>query len=167
MVYEMSEKTIENSEASTEIKIHLEVFQRRSDIRAIIHAHPPYAVSLTLAGIAMDSAYLPESILILGAVPTVPYTKPSSHEVPKNIRPYIEKTDVLLLDRHGSLTFGKTFQEAYHKLEILENTAKILWLAKQVGTINPLQEDEVKEILKLRGEKYSLKYPIIPYNISL
>jgi L-fuculose-phosphate aldolase len=167
LIYDISGNTKKSSEVSTEIKMHREVFQRRSDIRAIIHAHPPFAVSLSLAGITMDDAYLPESVLILGAVPTVPYAKSSSDGVPKSIRPFIEKTDVILLERHGSLTIGKTFEEAYLKLEILENTAKILWLAKQVGTLNPLQKNEIRELLKLRNEKYSLKHPIIPYNISI
>jgi len=43
----------------------------------------------------------------------------------------------------------------------LERTAKIIWIAKQVGEITPFVEQEVKEINKLREEQYSLDYPIM------
>lgn len=148
---------------STEIEMHLEVYRRRPDVRAIVHAHPPYVISLSLAGISLDKPYLPESVLLLGAVPTAKYGRPSTEQVPASIRPFIEKTDILILDRHGSLTIGKSFTEAFYKLEILENTAKIIWLATQIGSLQGMDKREVSEIMKLRKRVYGLEFPIMPY----
>jgi ribulose-5-phosphate 4-epimerase/fuculose-1-phosphate aldolase len=53
--------------------------------------------------------------------------------------------------------------EAFHKLETLERTAKIIWIAKQLGEITPFVEQEVKEINNLREEQYSLDYPIMSF----
>jgi L-fuculose-phosphate aldolase len=150
---------------SSEIKLHLAVYRERPDARAVIHAHPPYAISLTLAGIQLNQPFLPESVLLLGSVPTANYARPSTDQVPESIKAYIQQTDILLLARHGSITIGKNLEEALHKLEVLENTARIVWLAKQVGNPQPLPADEIKEIQKLRKNVYGLKYPIIPFDL--
>ncbi|GAB4364391.1 MAG: class II aldolase/adducin family protein [Calditrichia bacterium] len=148
---------------STEIGLHLEVYRNRPDIQAVLHAHPPYVISLTLAGFSLDQPYLPESALVLGRVPTAPYGRPSTQQVAESIRPFIRKTDVILLQRHGSLTVGKTLSEAFYKLEILEHTAKVVWLARQLRHFLPLDRIEVQELMKLRETVYGLTYPIIPF----
>jgi L-fuculose-phosphate aldolase len=148
---------------SAEILMHLEVYRQREDIKAVIHAHPPYILALALAGISLESPYLPESVILLGAVPIAPYARPSTARVPDSIRKYVTKTDIIVLYRHGSLTMGRNLQEAYHKLEILEQTAKIIWLATQVGTLEKLPPEEVEEILALRKKTYGLDHPILPF----
>ena len=149
---------------STEIQMHLGVYRQRPDVKAVIHAHPPYAISLSLAGIALDKPYTPESVLLLGAVPTAAYGRPSTSQVAESIQEYLKKTDIILLERHGSLTVGNTLEEAFNKLEILENTARIVWLARQTGIIKPLPLKEAKELFALRREVYGLEYPVIPFN---
>lgn len=152
-----------DKQPSTEIKMHLKVYQSRSDVKAVIHAHPPYVISLSLAGVSLDQPYLPESAVLLGAVPTVPYARPSTGQVPQSIAPYLRKTDILILERHGSLTLGSTLRDAYHKLEILEHTARILWQARQLGSLRPIDSREVQELTKLREEVYHPGYPVIPF----
>lgn len=148
---------------SSEWQLHLEVYRQRPEIKAVIHAHPPYCISLSLAGISLEKPYTPESVLLLGAVPTAPYGRPSTSQVSKSIQKYIKKTDIILLERHGSLTVGYTLKEAFQKLEILETTAKIVWLGRQAGIIKPLSLKEAKELFALRREVYGLEYPIIPF----
>lgn len=148
---------------SSELRLHLEVYRQRPEIKAVIHAHPPYAVSLSLAGISLEKPYTPESVLLLGAVPTAPYGRPSTSQVSESIQNYIKKTDIIILERHGSLTVGHTLKEAFQKLEILEHTAKIVWLGRQAGIIKPLSLKEAKELFSLRRVTYGLEYPVIPF----
>lgn len=148
---------------SSELRLHLEVYRQRPEIEAVIHAHPPYAVSLSLAGISLEKPYTPESVLLLGAVPTAPYGRPSTSQVSESIQNYIKKTDIIILERHGSLTVGHTLKEAFQKLEILEHTAKIVWLGRQAGIIKPLSLKEAKELFSLRRVTYGLEYPVIPF----
>ncbi len=49
-------------------------------------------------------------------------------------------------------------------LSILENTAKIIWLTKQIETIKLLYKNELAEIMKLRNDRNTLNYPIIQFN---
>lgn len=146
---------------STEYKLHTEVYKNRPEIQAVIHAHPPYVISLSLAGMAFDRQYLPESVLLLGNVPVAKYAIPSTDKVAESIRPYIKKTDILILERHGSVAIGKSLEEAFYKTAILEKTAHIIWLASRLGPLIPLDPREVKEILKLREKVYGLDFPLM------
>ena len=67
---------------SSEIKMHMRVYQERPDAGAVVHAHPPVATAFTVAGIAMDQFILPEAILTIGSVPTCDYGTPSTMEIP-------------------------------------------------------------------------------------
>ena len=108
---------------SSEIRIHLECYRQRSDVRAVIHAHPPYAIACTLAGLSLAKCTLPEVVYDLGTIPTAPYATPASPEGPEMIRALISHYDALMLDRHGSVTVGRDLWEAYMRLERVEHSA--------------------------------------------
>lgn len=122
---------------SSEIKMHLIAYEKRHDIRAIVHAHPPMLTAFTLAGIPFAADVLPEVWLTVGHVPTAPYATPSTEEVPQSIVPFLEKGNAILLERHGALTFGKSLQEAFLRLEKLEHTSRTLFYAHLLGNRPP------------------------------
>lgn len=140
---------------SSEVKMHLEVYKERPDIKSVVHAHPPYATSFAVAGIPLDKCVLPEAIIVIGAVPIAPYGLPSTMEIPDKIRPYIKNSDAILLENHGALTLGSDLLNAYHKMETLEHTANIVWKAIQLGNLGVLSLDERDRLMTLR-EKFNL-----------
>ena len=109
---------------SSEVRMHLAVYEKRPDVEAIVHAHPPLLTAFTLAGVPFMADALPEVWLTIGPVPTAPYATPSTDEVPKSIAPFIEKHHAILLERHGSLTMGKDLKQAFLRLEKLEHAAR-------------------------------------------
>jgi L-fuculose-phosphate aldolase len=123
---------------SSEILMHLEVYRRRADVAAVVHAHPPVLTAFSLAGIPFEAKALPEVWLTLGPVPTAPYATPCTAEVPESIAPFLENHQAILLERHGSLTVGRDLDEAYLRLEKLEHAAQILFLATVLGKAPPL-----------------------------
>lgn len=149
---------------STEIALHLEVFRQRPDVAACIHAHPTNCIALMLAGKKLDKPLLRESVLLLGKVPTAPYARPSTTQVPESIRPFIQKTDCILLDHHGSLTVGKSLNEAFQKLEVMEHTAHCYITALNMGEVTELAQNEVRALMELRERTYRLSHPIIPFD---
>lgn len=127
---------------SSEYLMHLAVYRHRQDVKAVIHAHPPHAVALTLIRQPFPAALVPEGLTALGEVPTVPYARPGTAQMGEQLVPYLASHDVLLLDHHGSLTVGKTLAEALIKLERLEAIAQLWMLARNAGEIIPLPEAE-------------------------
>jgi L-fuculose-phosphate aldolase len=135
---------------SSEVKMHLEVYQQRNDINAVIHTHPPYCTSFAVAGIPLDKCVLPEAVITLGAVPIAPYGTPSTMEIPDSIKPHIQNSDAVLLANHGALTLGIDLITAYHRTETLEHTAHIIYFAIQLGNVNMIPGPEVDKLMSLR-----------------
>lgn len=133
-----------------ELAIHMECYRQRPDVAGVIHAHPPTAVALTLAGVSMRSCVVPEAIIVLGLVPTAAASAPGSSEQREAVRVLIAQHDAILLAHHGAVTVGADLWQAYLKLEILEHTATILHRAAQLGPIPPLPPEQVAPLLDLR-----------------
>ena len=110
---------------SSELKLHLEVYKQRPDVRAVLHAHPPVATAFAVAGIPLDKPVLPEIVISLGRIPIAKYATPSTEELPASVRPYLEDHDAVLLENHGALTVGSNLFNALFKMEQIEHFAKI------------------------------------------
>lgn len=135
---------------SSEIKMHLEVYRKRPDIGGIIHAHPATATGFAVAGIPLNECILPEVVVTIGGAPIVPYGTPSTDELAQSFVPYLEKADAFLLANHGALTLGSDLMSAFYRMESLEHFAKILLVARQLGKVNFLTEQQVCELNDLR-----------------
>jgi len=64
---------------TSEAPMHLEAYQRRPDINAVVHAHPHYTVALSMVGIQIEGNLLPEAIIAFGQVPTTNFAIPSTN----------------------------------------------------------------------------------------
>ena len=137
---------------SSETKMHLEIYRQREDIQAVVHAHPPYATSFAVAGIAPNSCVLPEAVLTLGAVPIAPYGTPSTQEIPESIRSFVDQTDAILLANHGGLTMGENLLTACYRMETLEHASQITFLAMQMGRVNVIPQDEIDKLMEVRRQ---------------
>ncbi len=140
---------------SSELQMHLAVYQHRPDVQAVVHAHPPIAVACTLAGVQMDASVLPEMILTLGAVPTAPFALAGTREMYEAIAPLLPHHNAILLTHHGALTVGETLMRAYMRMEQVEQFAKIVLAAHQLGGAQSLPPEHLArldEFRRSRGE---------------
>ncbi len=135
---------------TSELPMHLEAYQRRPDVAAVVHAHPPITVALSIAGVPMDTPLLPEVIVLLGAIPTAPYAMSSSEEGARAIRDLIANHDAIILQRHGTLTVGSTLTQAFMRLETVEQNARIHFMLAQLGKGGSLESNEVSKLLRMR-----------------
>jgi L-fuculose-phosphate aldolase len=138
---------------TTELQVHLLVYRQRSDVMAVVHAHPTMAIACSLVDLSLADGVLPEVVASLGGIPTVPYSPPGTQEIANNLRLFIQDFDAIILARHGSVTIGKDLFDAYSKLEMLEHSAHILSLARLLGTVSPLPPEEITQLLVAGGRK--------------
>jgi L-fuculose-phosphate aldolase len=136
--------------ASTERAIHIVVYAERPEMRAVVHAHPPHAVALSIAGIDLQAPFIPEIIVTIGGIPTAPFGTPGTAELPESIRAIVRCSDTVIMKNHGSVTMGTNLLDAFKKLDMVEHTARILWLARCVGHVEPLSEENVAKLLATR-----------------
>ena len=137
---------------SSEIKMHMRVYEKRPDVNAVVHAHPAYATSFAIAGIPLTLPIMPEAVIFLGYVPIVEYGTPSTMEIPDNVEKYLDKHDAVLLESHGALTWGTDVLTAYHLMESLEFYAQLLYQSKMLGGPKELSPERVKRLYELRKE---------------
>ena len=138
-------------DASSELKMHLEVYRQRPDVGAVVHAHPATATGFAVAGVPLNRAVLAEVITTLGGIPIADYATPSTAELPAAIREYIKSHDGLLLANHGALAVAPDLFAAYYRMETIEHFAKISLVARTLGRENLLSRDEVTRLQNLRG----------------
>ena len=131
---------------SSETPMHLEVYKQRSDLNAVIHAHPVFATALTVSGFDYPFDILPEVMQTLQEVPVTKYAMPSSDEDADAIRPLIQNHNAILLRQHGSLTAGKNLEEALIHLERVEFVAEVFWRANLSGNVNRIPRDELEKL---------------------
>ena len=140
------------SKPSSELKMHLRVYQENPTVQAVVHAHPPMATSFAIAGIDLDTPILPEAIVNLGTVPVAPYAVPGTQAVADSIAPYCASYHAVLLANHGALTWGQDLWQAYLRMESLEYYAQVTlnttYLLKQARW---LTEEEIQASLTTRA----------------
>jgi L-fuculose-phosphate aldolase len=135
-----------NARPTSELLLHLEVYRQRMDIQASIHAHPPFATALTVAGMPFPIDIIPEVLGALGEVPTAPYATPGTPDMATSIRETIKTHQTLLLSHHGSLTVGQSLEEALIALERLEHTARVYAYARILGEPTPIPAEELAKL---------------------
>jgi len=137
---------------SSEIFMHLKIYQERKDVNGVCHAHPVYATGCAVAGVSLDKFILPEVIMTMGNIPLVEYGTPGTEELYKLLIKYLKDSDGFLLANHGALTIDKDVFGSYYKMETLEHFAHIYFVAKQLGRVNELSKEDVKK-LKILAKK--------------
>ncbi|MGO7090412.1 class II aldolase/adducin family protein [Rhizobium leguminosarum] len=140
---------------STEIGMHLCVYDHRDDVRSVVHAHPLYATVHAICGKPLTQQIMPESTMFLGEVPLTPYGLPSTPELSDAIIPYLQRHDALLLENHGALTYGHDLNSAYFKMEALDYYAKVVYLAASYGGAKEFNADQIERLLDVRRKHFN------------
>ena len=139
--------------ASSEVKMHLRIYQENPAARGVCHAHPPVSTSFAIAGISLDRAIYPEALVNLGTVPCVHYEAPGSQGIPDSVAPYAKDYNALLLANHGAVAWGPSLMEAWYRLEATEHYAMILmYTGNIIGKANVLSCEQVSDLIEIRSK---------------
>ena len=137
---------------SSELKMHLRIYQQRPDAHAVVHAHPPTATGFGVAGEGLVAPVLPEVILQMGSVPLVPYVTPGTQAFADSFAPLLDRHDAFLLANHGATTLGPSLEVAHQRMESLEHAARIILTARLLGKVHELSAGDV-HALRASGEE--------------
>ena len=135
---------------SSELDMHLVIFAQRTDVAAVVHAHPPTATGFAVAGRMLGDGSLAELVAQFGMVPIVPYGAPGTPALGERVRPFAREHDALLLANHGAVTLGPSVEAACYRMESLEQSARILLVARLLGGARPLSPEEIARLVAPR-----------------
>ncbi|MGO9231726.1 MAG: class II aldolase/adducin family protein [Bryobacteraceae bacterium] len=157
IVVDMQGKKISGRlERTSEIAMHLQIYQLRPDVRAVVHAHPPVATGFATAGKPLNLGLLPEVVISLGCVPIADYGLPGTPALTEPMVPLIPKYDALLMENHGAVCYGEDVFKAYFRMETMEHFARIQLVAELLGGPKVLPRQEVDKLLDSRT-RYGVK----------
>ncbi|MDA0970294.1 MAG: class II aldolase/adducin family protein [Planctomycetota bacterium] len=137
---------------SSEVLLHLTIMKERPDVKSVVHCHPPHATAFAVAREPIPQCVLPEVEVFLGDVPITRYETPGGQKFADTVKPFVQKSSVVILANHGTVSFGESVEKAYWWTEILDAYCRILMLAKDLGRVTYLSKDETQELLDLKKQ---------------
>ncbi|QSH41771.1 class II aldolase/adducin family protein [Lentisphaerota bacterium ZTH] len=114
----------ESFKPTIESRMHLEIYKRRADVQAIVHAHPVTAGAFAASGRDIATDYLAEAYVILGDLAYAEYRCQGTEELAEVVGDAAEKSDCIVMRNHGIIALGSNLLQAFDRLEVLENAAK-------------------------------------------
>jgi L-fuculose-phosphate aldolase len=138
---------------SSEIEMHLTVYKHRPDVGAVVHAHPCVATGIGCSGTGLTEPVCSELVLTLGEIPLAPYAPPGTSALSDSLRPFIAGHDAILMQNHGVVAYGATLSQAYFNMETVEHTARITLVSRLLGSMKPLNADQVCHLLDMKAKK--------------
>ncbi len=143
-------KVLEGQLRSTkETKLHLSYYKNRPDVKAVLHTHPPCATAFAACNNTIPFDVLIELPVLIGETRLLPYARPGSEALFEWVDQNTD-SDVLLLANHGLVVAGSDLQQAFVKMDALENAAQTILNAKILGTISYISDEEVKVMRKVK-----------------
>ncbi len=135
---------------TSEILLHLAVMKARPEVRSVVHCHPPHATAFAIAREPIPQCVLPEVEVFLGDVPIAKYETPGTQKFAETVLPFVQRTNVIILANHGTISYGDSVEQAYWWTEILDSYCRMLMLARGLGNVNYFSQSETKELLDLK-----------------
>lgn len=119
---------------SSEVGMHLAIYEKRDDVNAIVHTHSPY-----VTGFAFSSKRL-KRLEGFGEIKnpylsSIEYEKPGSAELARSASESINDEDVLILGRHGVICVGENLKEAELLAVFVEETAKTQFISLMLNSV--------------------------------
>jgi L-fuculose-phosphate aldolase len=135
---------------SMETGMHLAIYEKRPEIRAIIHAHPPVASAFTAMRKKINCALTAESRAILGTPGFATYALMGTEQLARIVAESALDSQVILMQNHGVICLGDNLLTAFDRMEVLEAAAKmtlITGLMHDSYELNPQQLREIDNLM--------------------
>ena len=149
MVTILGENLTPHLKPSIETAMHLAIYKKKKDATAIVHAHPVFASLFTAIRAKINTNLTAEARAILGDPLFVRYAVMGTMALADIAAENILKSDILLLENHGILTTGINLLQAFDKIEVLENAAKMTLMSELTGKKKPLDRARITELERL------------------
>jgi L-fuculose-phosphate aldolase len=129
---------------SSEFPFHRAIYQKRPEIKAIIHAHPPALVSFSVARLIPDTNIVPQAKYICGPIGYADYDVPGSEELGEKIADvFVKGFNAVIMENHGTVVGGTDIKDTYQRFETLEFCARTIIYAKAIGKVKYLSDEQI------------------------
>ena len=147
-------KVIEgNGNPPLEFHLHAGVYKARTEVKAVVHAHPKWSTFLTIAGASYQPVYAQGSLVHPLPVLDSPNSI-NNPEMAKRLTDTLGDRPAALMKAHGAVAVGKDIMEAFVLVNYLEENSYRQYMAMQIGKPYAFSEEEMAACrAKLWNEK--------------
>jgi L-ribulose-5-phosphate 4-epimerase len=131
---------------SSDTASHLYIYRHRADVNGVVHTHSPYATAFAAVG-----RPIPVYLTAMGdefgcPIPCAGFALIGDEEIGRLVVENIGSSPAVLLQQHGVFTIGPTAEAAVKAAVMVEDTAKTVWLALQIGQPEEISPDDVAKL---------------------
>jgi L-ribulose-5-phosphate 4-epimerase len=139
---------------SSDTGSHLYIYRQRSDVGGVVHTHSPYATAFAAIGEPIPVYLTAQADEFGGEIPCGEFALIGGEQIGKIVVDSIGDSPAVLLKNHGVFTVGPTAEAALKAAVMVEDIARTVWIAKQIGT----PEEIPQELVDKLHHRYKTEY---------
>lgn len=129
---------------SSESLLHVGIYQRRPDARAVVHTHSVYSSVLAVSGIDLPPV-IDEVVVYVGETIRVSqYGFPGTEELADNVCDALGTNKAAFIANHGAVAVGRSLEEALDICLLVERASQIFVMASSLGQVKPIPGEYVE-----------------------
>ena len=131
---------------SSDTASHLYIYRHRPDVNGIAHTHSPYATAFAAVGKPIPVYLTAIGDEFGGPIPLGGFALIGGEDIGRVVVESIGDSPAVLLKNHGVFTVGPTVEKAVQAAVMVEDVAKTVWLALQIGRPDEIAPDDVAKL---------------------
>jgi len=135
-----------NLKPSSDTASHLYIYRNRPDVHGIVHTHSPYATAFAALGKPIPVYLTAIADEFGGPIPCAGFALIGGEEIGQQVVEHIGNSPAVLLKNHGVFTVGATVRDAVKAAVMVEDVARTVWLALQLGQPDEIPAEDVAKL---------------------
>ena len=135
-----------NLKPSSDTASHLYIYRHRPDVNGVVHTHSPYATAFAALGKPIPVYLTAIADEFGGPIPCGGFALIGGEEIGKVVVESLGNSPAVLLKNHGVFTIGKTAEAAVKAAVMVEDAARTVWLALQIGRPDEIPPEDVARL---------------------
>ncbi len=131
---------------SLETSMHLQIYKDHPTVNAIVHCHAVFATAFSAMDIPINAHLIAESRMIIKEPVVAPYGLMGSKELAQNVSNTFAENKVLIMENHGITAVGSVMINAFDRIEVLENAAKMTYITHLMNEERSLSDDQLEQL---------------------
>ena len=137
-----------NLKPSSEWRFHKDIYLKKPDAKAIVHAHSPHASAVSAHGKDIPAFHYMIALAGGDSIKCAKYATFGTQELSDNIIDALENRKACLMSNHGQVAFGENLESAFELAEELENICHQYINTIKLGDPKILSSNEMDVILE-------------------
>ena len=142
---------------SIETPLHTSVYRKREDVYGIVHTHSTYLTAWSCLDGGMPCITTEAASLVGESLASAPFAVQGTAELAQVTSEALGMSKAVLMANHGAIFADETIEKAYHDAVVLEESAKVAYLAFTLGKPNLLSDQIMKTLKKVTDDHYGQK----------